>query len=60
MDYATSLRKLSDDLYAVCRAAMRDPSVAPEDQAVLRRMCGETDRLIDQPNPLHLPERTSA
>jgi hypothetical protein len=60
MDYATALRKLNSDIYAVCKAAMRDPSVAPEDRAALRRMCGETDRLIDRPTPLHLPERTTA
>jgi len=60
MDYATALRKLNSDIYAVCKAAMRDPNVAPEDRSVLRRMCGETDQLIDQPAPLHLPERTTA
>ena len=60
MDYATALRKLNNDLHAACKAAMRDPSVAPEDRAALRRMYAETDRLIDRPTPLHSLERTSA
>ena len=57
MDYAAAIRKFNNDAYALCKLAMRDPSVGSEDRDTMRRMCGETDRLVDQPAPKQQPER---